>query len=50
MHVAMYDAIMAVVGTYRPFLVTPTATAPSRPRPGRCSHGSGVWRDKGVLA
>jgi hypothetical protein len=27
-HVAMYDAIMAIVETHRPFLVTPTATAP----------------------
>ena len=32
-HVAMYDAIVAVVGTYEPFMVTPVATAPKSPLP-----------------
>jgi hypothetical protein len=31
-NVAMYDAVMAVVGTHKPFLATPTATAPNTGR------------------
>lgn len=31
-HIAMYDAVMAVVGTHKPFLVKPVATAPNSGR------------------
>ncbi len=31
-HLAMYDAVMAIVGTHRPFLATPVATAPNSGR------------------
>ena len=31
-HVAMYDAVMAIVGTHQQFLVTPVATAPKTGR------------------
>jgi hypothetical protein len=55
-HLAMYDAIMAVVGTYKPFLVTPTATAPNSARAQdaavmAAAYGviKGFWPDRGPV-
>jgi hypothetical protein len=55
-HLAMYDAIMAVVGTHKPFLVTPTATAPNSARAQdaavmAAAYGviKGFWPDRGPV-